>query len=120
MFPVIQFANEPRTVPEDTSLTEAARKMQQWHVGALVVTRDEEPVGMVTDRDLMLCGILDASCETTVRECMSVPLVVVPDDATVHQAVETMRVHGVRRLGIRSAGSRSRPRCGRSASTSGP
>ncbi len=103
MHSISQFIHDPRTVDEDTSLTEAARCMERWHVGALVVTRGDEAVGMVTDRDLMLHGILTADCGVTVRECMSVPLIAVSETVSVHQAVETMRINGVRRLGVRGA-----------------
>jgi len=87
---------------EDTAIFEAARCMGQWHVGSIVVIRDDEPVGLVTDRDLMLHGILKARGEESIRECMSVPLVAIEKSASVHDAVEVMRVKGIRRLGIRS------------------
>ncbi len=45
--------NEVYTIDEDASVIKATRAMNQWRIGALVVVRDDRPVGIVSERDLL-------------------------------------------------------------------
>ncbi len=93
----------PVTIPATASVREAARAMQAARVGVLGLTDPFEPgriVGVVTDRDLVL-QVLAAERPVdgqVVASACSTDLHGVPKQATVHQAVETMQRHGVRRL----------------------
>lgn len=83
------------------SISEAAAAMRRFRVGALLVMEDgasgtAPPVGIVTDRDLALEGF--ASETLTVGAAMTPVVATVREDADVHEALETMRAHGVRRL----------------------
>jgi CBS domain-containing protein len=88
------------------SLAEAAAAMRRYQVGSLLVVEDgtgsTHPVGIVTDRDLALQGF--ASEATTVADAMTPVLATVREDADIHEALETMRAHGVRRLVVLSPG----------------
>lgn len=81
--------HEPvQTCSSATTLTEAARRMTVAEVGALVVVDEQQrPVGVVTDRDLALRGVVTAG---------------VDDD--VFEAASTMAARGVRRLAVLDAG----------------
>lgn len=83
------------------SISEAAAAMRRFRVGALLVMEDglsgaASPVGIITDRDLALEGF--ASESLTVGAAMTPVVATVHEDADVHEALETMRAHGVRRL----------------------
>lgn len=83
------------------SISEAAAAMRRFRVGALLVMEDGSPgaglpVGIITDRDLALEGF--ASESLTVGAAMTPVVATVREDADVHEALETMRAHGVRRL----------------------
>ena len=79
-------------------IAEAAAAMRRFDVGMLLVMEDggHVPVGIVTDRDLALQGF--ASEAFTVGSVMTPVVATVAEDADVHEALETMRAHGVRRL----------------------
>lgn len=82
-----------------TTLAEAAATMSRFQVGSLLVMDDNRsgmPVGIVTDRDIALQGF--ASESMTVGSAMTPVLATVHESADVHEALETMRSHGVRRL----------------------
>jgi CBS domain-containing protein len=88
----------------ETTATRAAQMMRQNHVGSLVVVDAQSdsgrPVGMVTDRDLVLAVMaaeLDASL-FTVGDVMTVELVTAPAATELLDAVGLMRRHRVRRL----------------------
>jgi len=82
-----------------TSLAEAAAAMRRYGVGSLLVMEDGgagRPVGIVTDRDLALEGFAAESC--TAGAAMTPVIATVKADADLHEALELMRAHGVRRL----------------------
>lgn len=86
-------------------LAEAAAAMRRFHVGTLLVMEDPPafgpPVGIVTDRDIALQGF--ASEASTVGAVMTPVLATVAETADVHEALELMRAHGVRRLVVVNA-----------------
>lgn len=94
----------------ETRAIEAAHLMRHRHVGDLVVvddpTGDRIPVGVVTDRDIVV-EVLgnDLDPETTkVGDIMRTPVVIAADSEDTAQALERMRAHGVRRLPVVGAG----------------
>lgn len=97
-------------VSAGTSVAEAAKLMRQYHVGDLVVVREQggrnEPVGVVTDRDLVIEVMapgVDATM-VTVGDIMAPELVKVKEDTGVFEAIRYMRDHGVRRMPVVDAG----------------
>jgi len=74
--------------------------MQAEHLGCLVVTDGDRPIGLVTDRDValqVLCEDHDPE-QIRVRELMSSPVVCVAHDASLEEAVRTLRAATVRRV----------------------
>ena len=88
--------------PHET-MQQAAERMHQRTVGALVVVAEGNiPVGMVTDRDLVVRGIAhhrDANA-TLVRDIMSLPVKTVLEDTPVEGALTIMRRANCRRLPV--------------------
>jgi CBS domain-containing protein len=85
-------------------IAEAAATMQRFGVGSLLVMEDggdHKPVGIVTDRDLALQGF--ASESSQVGSVMTPVIATVREEADVHEALETMRALGVRRLLVTGA-----------------
>lgn len=89
-----------------TDLREAARMMREHHVGSLIVidqlTGATKPIGIVTDRDIVLLAVAPGvdPQTLTVRDVMRPELSVLPDDAGVFEAAETMAATGARRLPV--------------------
>ena len=90
----------------DAGILEAARLMRQHHTGDLIVVDDPHgdrvPVGIVTDRDIVvevLANELDLAT-TTVAQIMSAKLVSAGAAEDISEAIERMRLHGVRRLPV--------------------
>jgi len=94
------------TIDRAATLREAAERMRRDAVGALVVTKAGRPAGLVTDRDLLLRGVVarrDAARDT-IDQVLSSPLLTAAADAPLERLVETMAQHGVRRLPLVSGG----------------
>jgi CBS domain-containing protein len=90
------------TVPPDARVGEVAGLMAMKGVGAVVVVENQQPIGILTDRDIVVrvnAQMLDVE-KIRVREAMSSPLVTVPKQEDVGVALALMRRHGIRRLPI--------------------
>ncbi|GGC80389.1 CBS domain-containing protein [Thalassobacillus devorans] len=86
----------------DDHLFDAATLMKERNVGALpVVGSNQELLGMVTDRDLVIRGYANKKPGSTpIQEVMSDKLYHVMPDATLQEASEVMADHQVRRLPV--------------------
>lgn len=88
------------------SIEEAARLMRDNHVGCLVVIRQSEgrvePVGIMTDRDIVIELIAKSVPieDVTVGDIMSFALLKVSEDETVFETAQRMRSRGVRRVPV--------------------
>ncbi len=93
-------------VPETSTVTEAARLMQKNGVAAAIVTKEGQPVGMVTERDILYKVVADGEdpASTTVSEIMSSPVQTVSDTSKTGEALAKMSKLGVRRLAVLRGG----------------
>jgi CBS domain-containing protein len=89
-----------------TRVLAAARIMREKHVGDLVVVDDPDgdqtPLGMVTDRDIVV-EVLSKELDprtVTIAEIMRKPAVIANEYEDVSQALDRMKAHGVRRIPI--------------------
>lgn len=85
------------------TVAEAARLMRDRHVGCVIVFGDtlpRRPVGIITDRDIVIKVVADGlqHATTTIGEVMSTELVVSPGTTGIYEAVTLMSERGVRRL----------------------
>jgi CBS domain-containing protein len=88
------------TVRPEENVTAAAKRMREYNVGALVVVEGKQPVGIVTDRDLVVRVLAaeGAPKELEVGAVMSRHLVCVPEYLPLEEAMNLMRGYEVRRL----------------------
>jgi CBS domain-containing protein len=99
-----RFCRKPLTtvLPQQT-VHEAAQRMQQQHVGAVIVVDEgEKPAGILTDRDIA-CRVVAERRDpagTPVSAVMSAPVDVARLDHRLDEAVFIMKQRGVRRLPI--------------------
>ena len=90
----------PATLAADRTITDAAQEMDRLAVGALVVVDPEgRPVGIVTDRDLVLRAVARrADPAARVDSVMTTDLVVLPADADLRDALRIFERQPLRRL----------------------
>ena len=92
------------TARPDTRLVEAARLMRDNHVGSLVVMDEKDervPVGIVTDRDIVVAGIAAGLDQTlTLGEIMGAWIATARESDDAEDTLELMRERGVRRLPV--------------------
>jgi CBS domain-containing protein len=86
---------------DETALVAACR-MRDFRVGSVIVVRDGRPVGILTDRDLVIRVVaagLDAA-RTPISDIVTYEATTIPRDAEIDTAARLMSERGVRRLPI--------------------
>jgi len=85
---------------------EAIRLMAEHHVGALLVMRGEEVVGIISERDYARKVILlgRSSAETPVGQIMSAPVITVSLDSSVQECMQLVTEQRVRHLPVVDGG----------------
>jgi CBS domain-containing protein len=93
-------------IDREGSIREAAGLMREYHVGNVVVVEEKNadrfPVGILTDRDIVLELIaLDVDINAvTVGDAMSFDLITAREDDDVVETIKRMRHKGVRRIPV--------------------
>ena len=93
----------------ETPVAEAAAMMRKFHVGTLLVMGEapeqETVCGIVTDRDIVIQAVADAldPRKVMVGEVMTPVVADIKEGADLNEALERMRIEGVRRLVVRQA-----------------
>jgi len=92
-------------VDSQTSANDAIALMAEKDVGALVVTREGKPAGIVTERDIIKkCGREGSYKGIEVGQIMSEPLITIKGDATIGDAAWLMTDKNIRRLLVTEKG----------------
>ncbi len=92
-------------ITPESSLAVAVRTMRQHGYSCVVVTRDETPLGLLTERDLvrLFSDHLESDgglLECTVEECMSCPPVTVCDSTGLFESLVIARARRIRHLPV--------------------
>jgi CBS domain-containing protein len=94
----------------DATVKTAARLMREFHIGSVVVVDEPDgtrvPAGVVTDRDITVAVValgLDPEV-IQISDIMGTELITVPEDTGIAEAVELMRLKGIRRVVVTDAG----------------
>ena len=94
------------TAHVDEPIALAAQRMRDQHVGDLVVVEDVgqgmRPIGMVTDRDLVVRVVATGAdaAALRVRDVMTTDLVVIEEHLDVNDVLRRMVARGVRRVPV--------------------
>lgn len=90
------------SVAPDATVYEAIERMDEWHVGALLVMRGEQLVGIVSERDYTRKVILRgrASDETRVEEIMSTGVITLRSDTSLGDCLRVVTERRIRHLPV--------------------
>jgi CBS domain-containing protein len=96
------FSKDVVTISPDATVLDAAKLMHSKHIGCLVVIDEFHPIGMLTDRDIVLKVVASEKkpAETAVKKIMTANPTMVNFNYDVLDAVRLMRNKGVRRLPV--------------------
>ncbi|MFQ5497139.1 MAG: CBS domain-containing protein [Nitrosopumilus sp.] len=90
------------TADKSTSLQEAAQKMNELNIGSVIVTENEKPVGILTERDFVTKVAAEGRpLFTQVSEVMSSPLITIDPEETIWEASEMMKEKLIHKLPVK-------------------
>lgn len=97
--------SSPSCCTPETSLQETAKLMVDHDCGSVPVVENLEnmkPVGMITDRDICCRTVAEGKnpLELTAGDCMSTPVVTIPQDANIDDCCRVMEQKQVRRVPV--------------------
>jgi CBS domain-containing protein len=86
----------------DTTLEEIAMMMKTENTGAIPVVDEDELIGMVTDRDIVMRCVAEGGdpTEMTAEDIVAEELETIDPDSEVHEAMELMSRRQIRRLAV--------------------
>ena len=95
-----------RSIGMDATLQDAARLLQKWNVGSLLVLNGSRYVGVITDTDLSRKAMAEGfdAGGTAVAACMTKPLISMDHAESMTRAVDLMRAHGIRHVAVTKDG----------------
>ncbi len=100
---LLNFARfEVVSLEANASIEKAAKVMEEKNVGCVVVVEEEKPIGVLTDRDIVVRAIsqgLDVKA-TQVGKVMTPEPVTLDEGLGLFEALETMKQYAVRRFPI--------------------
>lgn len=89
------------TIDSLKSIKDAASMMDQKNVGCIIVTKDNLPVGIVTERDFVRrIASKQNDLSLPISDVMSSPLIVAKPDDTIWDAAETMKVNNIHKIPV--------------------
>ncbi len=93
------------TADEETPVESVARIMGEKSIGSVIITKNGEPIGIFTERDLLTKFLAkDKSLKIEVGKVCSSPLITAPLETSVHDAAAIMTLKHIRRLPIEKDG----------------
>ncbi len=91
--------SQVQTVTTQDNVYEVAVLMKEHNIGAVPVVDGSRPIGIITDRDIVIRGIADRkSGSTAVEEVMTTDLITVSSDTSTEEAAELMAQKQIRRV----------------------
>ena len=95
------------TLNEDETPNKVANLMEENELGCVILTKNGKPVGIITERDLVIRVLAKNIAPDTVKakEIMTAPLLTIQPEATISEAARRMSRLNIRRLGVVYKGS---------------
>ncbi len=100
-----QFSKNPVTCSPETSIQQAAQIMSTKQVGSILITKQEKPLGIITDKDLRnKIATGQFSIKDKAQDIMSSPVITYHKSITIAEAQIAMLQHKISHLCITKDG----------------
>ncbi|RLI77435.1 histidine kinase [Archaeoglobales archaeon] len=83
-----------------TTVLEVCKIMGQKRIGSVIVTRENKPYGIFTERDLVSKVLIEGDLNEEVGKYTSTPLITISPEYTVKESAKIMADMGIKRLVI--------------------
>ena len=86
------------SIKKENSILDAMKTMKEKNIGFLVIEEDNEAIGVITDRDIILALAKEISSNTNITKIMKKYVITVEENCDVAEASDVMGYMQVRRL----------------------
>ena len=92
---------DPRCISPNDSIKDAACIMRDEDTGAVPVVEDGKPIGILTDRDIVVRAVAEnGQMDRPVRDIVTSGVLSATPDMSTREAAELMSEHQIRRLTV--------------------
>ena len=89
------------TLDSSSMIKDAAKLMDEKNIGCVIVTENNQPVGILTERDFVKrITSKEKPLTSPLKDVMSSPLISIDPDETVWEAAEQMKVNNIHKLPV--------------------
>jgi CBS domain-containing protein len=90
------------SLPTYATVLDAAKFMADMDVGTVIVTVEDSPSGLITDRDIVTKVLAQEKDPKTtkIEEIMVTPVVTISEDKGIFDVTKLMSTHGIRRFPV--------------------
>ena len=89
------------TLDSSSMIKDAAKLMDEKNIGCVIVTENNQPVGILTERDFVKrITSKEKPLTSPLKDVMSSPLISIDPDETVWEAAEEMKVNNIHKLPV--------------------
>ena len=89
------------SLDSSSMIKDAAKLMDEKNIGCIIITQNDLPVGILTERDFVKrIASKEKPLTSTLKEVMSSPLISIDPDETVWEAAEQMKVNNIHKLPV--------------------
>lgn len=94
------------SIDASKSVKNGAELMATAGVGSIIITRNNKPVGILTERDFVKKIVSkNRPLDTALSEVMSSPLIAVQPQETIWEAAELMKTNNIHKLPVKDGNS---------------
>ena len=89
------------SIDEAKTIKNAANMMNEARIGSIIITKDDTPVGILTERDFVTkIAAKEIPLSTPLSKVMTKPLLVIGPNQTVWEAAEIMKNMEIHRVAV--------------------
>jgi len=89
------------SIDEAKTIKDAANMMNEARIGSIIITKDDTPIGILTERDFVTkIAAKEIPLSTPLSEVMTKPLLVIEPNQTVWEVAEIMKNMGIHRVAV--------------------
>jgi len=89
------------TLDSLSMIKDAAKLMDEKNIGYVIVTQNDQPAGILTERDFVRrIASKEKPLTSPLEEVMSSPLISIDPDETIWEAAEQMKVKNIHKLPV--------------------
>lgn len=93
---------EVKTVRGQTSIKDAARSMNKFSIGSLIVVKDSQLIGIITERDILEKIVAEGKdpAKIIVKDIMTKDVILIKPSTDAQDAVDIMHKNKIKKLPV--------------------